>query len=356
MGSHHLGRLAKRKDVEVAYVCDVDQNRLAKAARLAEAGSGKAPKAVKDLRQVLDDRSVDAVCHRHAGSLARPGRDPGPGRRQARLRREALLPQHPRRPADDRGRRARGKRLQVGTQTRSTACVHGPCSCSAKGAIGESWSPRPGTASSADHRQAKPSNPPARPQLRHCGSARPRWCPTRQPTARHLALVVQLRHRRHRQRRRPRYRHRRWGLASTRSPRPSPAWAASTSSTTTRSSPTRSTSSSNIPSPAAGQKQLIFEQRIWSPYVQEGYSKHQLNQQQAQTVIAVTLLHIGRPDALLENQLLLRPACLRRGTRRRRTACRGTAGRRRRSICRPGRRPSKDASSTPRPHRATSIS
>src|SRR5262249_339106 len=61
MGTHHLTHLAKRNDVEGAYVCDVDQNRLWKAAGGAEAGSGKAPKAVKDLRQVLDDRNVDAV-------------------------------------------------------------------------------------------------------------------------------------------------------------------------------------------------------------------------------------------------------------------------------------------------------
>ncbi len=61
MGSNHLRLLAARRDVEVAYVCDVDRNRLAEAAAVVEKGSGKAPKAVKDLRHVLDDRRVDAV-------------------------------------------------------------------------------------------------------------------------------------------------------------------------------------------------------------------------------------------------------------------------------------------------------
>src|SRR5262249_59187118 len=61
MGGTHLRRLADRRDVDVAYVCDVDRDRLAAAASAAEKGSGKAPKAVQDLRHVLDDRGVDAV-------------------------------------------------------------------------------------------------------------------------------------------------------------------------------------------------------------------------------------------------------------------------------------------------------
>src|SRR5687768_12586091 len=61
MGMNHTRMLADRKDVEVAYVCDVDAKRLAEAAKEVEKRSGKAPKAVKDLRQLLDDRAVDAV-------------------------------------------------------------------------------------------------------------------------------------------------------------------------------------------------------------------------------------------------------------------------------------------------------
>src|SRR5688572_28921491 len=61
MGSSHARNLASRKDVSIAYVCDPDSQRAAAAAKDVEKGSGKAPQAVKDLRQVLDDKAVDAV-------------------------------------------------------------------------------------------------------------------------------------------------------------------------------------------------------------------------------------------------------------------------------------------------------
>src|SRR5205823_11228081 len=61
MGLNHIRSLVKRPDVEIAYVCDVDKNRLATAAKAVEEGSKTAPKAVGDMRQVLDDKAVDAV-------------------------------------------------------------------------------------------------------------------------------------------------------------------------------------------------------------------------------------------------------------------------------------------------------
>lgn len=57
-GSGHVNKFAAmaNHNVEVAYVCDVDQQRLAKAAqRVPDA------KAVADLRVILDDPTVDAV-------------------------------------------------------------------------------------------------------------------------------------------------------------------------------------------------------------------------------------------------------------------------------------------------------
>src|SRR5213075_2347224 len=99
------------------------QNRLAKAAKLAETGSGKAPRAVQDLRQVLDDRNVDAVFiatpdHWHAPA-AILALDAGKNVyvekpcchniREGRLMAEAV--------------HRSGKLLQVGTQSRSTECV-----------------------------------------------------------------------------------------------------------------------------------------------------------------------------------------------------------------------------------------
>src|SRR5207237_5613765 len=61
MGMNHTRLLASRKDVQIAYVCDVDSSRLEAAAKEVENRSGTAPKATKDMRGVLDDRSVDAV-------------------------------------------------------------------------------------------------------------------------------------------------------------------------------------------------------------------------------------------------------------------------------------------------------
>lgn len=60
MGTNHLKLLSVRKDVRVQYVCDVDANRLAAAAKVVEQNGGQ-PKAVKDLRKVLDDKSIEAV-------------------------------------------------------------------------------------------------------------------------------------------------------------------------------------------------------------------------------------------------------------------------------------------------------
>jgi hypothetical protein len=53
--------LCTRKDVEIAYVCDVDKTRMADAAKTVEGKSKKAPKAVGDMRTILDDKAIDAV-------------------------------------------------------------------------------------------------------------------------------------------------------------------------------------------------------------------------------------------------------------------------------------------------------
>src|SRR5262245_24046019 len=52
---------AWHKDVLMAYVCDVDQERANKAAKGIEDATGRRPKVVSDLRKVLDDASVRAV-------------------------------------------------------------------------------------------------------------------------------------------------------------------------------------------------------------------------------------------------------------------------------------------------------
>ncbi|HEX4794480.1 MAG TPA: Gfo/Idh/MocA family oxidoreductase [Humisphaera sp.] len=62
-GSHLAKTLAKLPNVEVAYVCDVDQRHIAYARE--EVGkivkSGTPPKGVGDFRRILDDKDVDAL-------------------------------------------------------------------------------------------------------------------------------------------------------------------------------------------------------------------------------------------------------------------------------------------------------
>src|SRR6185503_1211225 len=61
MGSNLLNSFVEQKDVEIAYVCDADSNRMGKAAQTVEKKSGKAPKQEKDMRRVFEDKAVDAV-------------------------------------------------------------------------------------------------------------------------------------------------------------------------------------------------------------------------------------------------------------------------------------------------------
>jgi predicted dehydrogenase len=61
-GKAHLSNFAKLAGVEIAYVCDVDQDRLTAGAKFAsDLQGGKAPKAVTDFRRILDDKEVDIL-------------------------------------------------------------------------------------------------------------------------------------------------------------------------------------------------------------------------------------------------------------------------------------------------------
>ena len=48
-------------DVNVAYVCDIDQNVVEAAYKIIEKSGRKRPPLVADLRKCLDDKSVDAI-------------------------------------------------------------------------------------------------------------------------------------------------------------------------------------------------------------------------------------------------------------------------------------------------------
>jgi predicted dehydrogenase len=60
-GLAHINGLMAQPDAEIAYICDVDDRAIAKGLKAVKAKGGKEPKGVKDLRRVLEDKSVDAV-------------------------------------------------------------------------------------------------------------------------------------------------------------------------------------------------------------------------------------------------------------------------------------------------------
>jgi len=60
-GKSHLGAYSSRKDTEVLYVCDVDEQVGRERVKEVAARQGREPKYVADLRQILDDKSVDII-------------------------------------------------------------------------------------------------------------------------------------------------------------------------------------------------------------------------------------------------------------------------------------------------------
>jgi hypothetical protein len=56
MGTGHVRALSARNDVEIAWLCDVDQNRLASAAEVVKQAKGDTPQTTSDLRQLLPTR------------------------------------------------------------------------------------------------------------------------------------------------------------------------------------------------------------------------------------------------------------------------------------------------------------
>lgn len=274
MGTNHLNQLVRRKDIHFAYVCDVDANRLAAAAKTVDT-SGLGPvKAVKDLRTVLDDKSVDAVWiatpdHWHcpaailaveAGKHVYVEKPVSHNIREGRLLLEAA--------------RKHNKVVQVGTQTRSSAHAMRAVELLRDGVIGDvlvakAWNSQ--LRGNIGH--AKPSSPPdyldfdqwlgPAPQREYQSNLLPgiwRWwhdfgAGDIGNDGVHDIDVA------------------RWGLGVTTQP----------STVTGLGSKFFFDDDQQFPDTQycvfewAGdgqvghKRQLIFEQRIWSPYVQEGY-------------------------------------------------------------------------------------
>lgn len=273
MGGNHLRLLAARKDVDVAYVCDVDQNRLADAAKKVEAASGKAPEAVVDLRKMLDDRNVEAVF------IATPDHWHAPA---AILALDAGKHVYVEKPCCHNVREGRlmieavqrsGKLLQVGTQSRSTACVQEAIQRVHAGEIGEvlvakAWnSQKRGTIG-----KTQPSPPPAHLDFDQWVGMAPmvpyrsnmlhgiwRWwhdfgCGDIGNDGVHDIDVAV------------------WGLGATENPSTVACLGGKYFFDDDQQFPDTQYAIFEYPiAGSAKRKQLIFEQRDWSPYVQEGY-------------------------------------------------------------------------------------
>jgi len=59
-GANLTRNFARLEDVNIAYLCDVDQNVFGKAAKTVEEQKGKRPQLIGDLRRALEDKSVIA--------------------------------------------------------------------------------------------------------------------------------------------------------------------------------------------------------------------------------------------------------------------------------------------------------
>jgi predicted dehydrogenase len=274
MGSHHLNALVKRPDVEVAWVCDVDKDRLAKAAKAVEDGSKKAPQAVGDLRKVLDDKAVDAVF------IATPDHWHAPA---AILALDAGKHVYVEKPCSHNIREGRlmadavkrsGKVLQVGTQSRSGAALKEAMDHLRGGAIGDvlvakAWNSQLRRSIG----KSKPADPPAHLDYdTWCGPAplvayRPNMLPgiwrwwydfgcgdIGNDGVHDIDVAV-------------------WGLGATTHPSRVACLGGKYFFDDDQQFP--DTQYAVFEYPVEGKpgvrKQLIFEQRIWSPYVQEGY-------------------------------------------------------------------------------------
>jgi predicted dehydrogenase len=274
MGGNHLRLLAARRDVDVAYVCDVDRNRLAEAVAMVEKGSNKTPKGVTDLRQILDDRGVDAVWiatpdhwHAPAAILAlNAGKHVYVEKPCSHNIREGQLM------AEAQARS--GKHLQVGTQSRSTAVVQDAIARVQGGAIGDvlvakAWNSQRRRSIG----KSQPSEPPPQldfdlwtgpaPRVPYRSNLLPgiwRWwydfgCGDIGNDGVHDIDVAC------------------WGLGVATHPSRVACLGGKSYFEDDQQFPDTQYAVFEYPE-AAGpgrSKQLVFEQRIWSPYVQEGY-------------------------------------------------------------------------------------
>ncbi len=60
-GMDHISGYLAQSDAEISYICDVDSRAIEKGIAAVEKKTGRRPKGEKDIRKVLEDKSVDAI-------------------------------------------------------------------------------------------------------------------------------------------------------------------------------------------------------------------------------------------------------------------------------------------------------
>ena len=137
MGTNHVKTMCKRTDVVFSWVCDADSKRAAAAAKTIQELSGQTPKIAKDMREVFDDKEVQAVL------MATPDHWHAPGAIFAANAGKHVYVEKPCSHNLHEGRlmieaAARNKTvMQVGTQSRSTAHIMGIVEKLRSGVIGD---------------------------------------------------------------------------------------------------------------------------------------------------------------------------------------------------------------------------
>jgi len=273
MGTALLKSFAAQKNVEVAYVCDVDAQRMSAAAQNVRELTGKAPREEKDFRRILEDKAVEAVViatpdHWHApatilacnaGKHVYVEKPCSHNIREGRLMIEAA--------------RRNQRVVQTGTQSRSTAHVQRAMELLHNGAIGEILSARVWNSQlRSTIGRAQPTEPPSHLDFDLWVGPAPLM-----PYQRNLLPGVW------------RWWHAfgtgdmgndgvhdldigRWGLGVETHPTTIAAVGGKYFFDDDQQFPDTQTVIFEYPGDAKTRpKQLIFEQRLWSPYVQEGH-------------------------------------------------------------------------------------
>lgn len=137
MGTNHIKTMCKRSDFIVSYVCDADSKRAEAAAKLIHDLTGQTPKVVSDMRRVFDDKAVQAVL------MATPDHWHAPGAILAANSGKHVYVEKPCSHNLHEGllmieAAAKNKVvMQVGTQSRSTAHIIGIVEKLRRGIIGD---------------------------------------------------------------------------------------------------------------------------------------------------------------------------------------------------------------------------